>query len=178
MLKRIILSVCVIICLVPALAIADYEYEFSFGTSQMFINELDRRDVRGESQVVLPTTSALFIGERIWGPRWSTIIGYNLPLETQKFIVDGLLVEEVAATVLSVGQAYRVLSFRITQNSILSFQIGALASFLFGEAVEITPTAGLRMHLVTDTGFAMYFGGLASYGLKGGVLMYGIGHRF
>lgn len=144
----------------------------------MLIDELDRQDMRGSNHLVLPTTSALFIGERLWGERWSTIVGFNLPLETQEFIVDGQLVEEVAAKVMSVGQAVRFFSFAFTERSTLSIQFSVLASVIFGEPVEVTPTTGMRVHLATDQGFSMYIGGLASYGLKGSVLLYGVSQRF
>lgn len=157
---------------------AEPHYEFSFGTSQMFIDQLDRAELKGQSKVVLPTTSALFLGERLWSPRWSTIAAFNLPLVTQKFLVGGELVEEVAAKTFAVGQAWRPVSIAVGDRSVFTLQLAALASALFSSDIYITPSIGTRLHLVSDTGFTMYFGGLASYGLRGGVLLYGVGHRF
>lgn len=168
----------IVLLLSSGLSYAEFKYEFSFGTSQMFIDEVSRQELRGQNRVVMPTTSALFVGERFWGKRWSTIVGYNLPLETQKFLVNGELVEEIAAKTLSIGQAYRLFIVPINNDAVLSLQVAPMMSFLFSQELAITPSLGSRIHLASQSGFAMYLGGIASYGLKGAVLLYGVGHRF
>lgn len=157
---------------------ADANYEFSFGTSQMFIDDIERQDLKDEKKVILPTTSALFIGERYWGRHWSSIVSFNLPLVTQKFIVAGELVEEVSASTLSMGQGYRFNPINISNDAFLTLQLGALVSVIKSKTTKVAPSFASRVVVSTHDGFAMYLGSLFTIGLNGYVLFYGVGHSF
>ena len=156
----------------------EHRYEFSFGTSQMLVDDIQRSELKSQHKIVLPTTSALMLGEYVWNKRWGTLVAFNMPLVTQKFIVNGELVEETASNSLVLAQRYSLFRFAINKTSELSFQTALAASTIFADEITLTPTLAMRLHVSEQTGFSMYLGGLASYGIKGYVLFYGVGHRF
>jgi hypothetical protein len=159
------------------------KYEFSFGTAQLFVDDLKRKEYQDKDKIVLPTTSALFIGEYFINKKWGLISAFNLPLATQKFLIkDSVngdeLIEEVASSSLILGSWYSIADFALNVNSLVQVEPGILLSTIFDSEIIYTPSATTRLKLVTQNGFSMYIGALASYGLKGYVLFYGVGHQF
>ncbi|MDH5301903.1 MAG: hypothetical protein OEW58_11130 [Gammaproteobacteria bacterium] len=172
-----IFSVAAALMLNPAYAY-ERKFELSFGTSQMLVDEVDRVDVKNSKKIILPTTGALLISEYLWSERWGTMLAANLPLETQKFLVNNELVEESASATCLLGQRYTPFNWQITEKASMSPQIGVFVAAMVGEKLELSPTVAGRIHINDDSGFTMYVGSSASYGIKGYVLFYGIGHRF
>jgi len=154
------------------------QFEVSFGTSQMLVDEIDRRDLKNKSKVVLPTTGALFIAEYLWSESWGSLFVLNLPLVTQKFVVNGELIEEAAATTYMIGQRYSPYQWNITNTAVLAPQIALLISAIQGDKWQISPSVAGRLHVYKETGFSMYLGSTVTYGIKGYVLFYGIGQKF
>lgn len=152
--------------------------ELSIGTSQMLVDEVNRADIKDNKKVILPTTGALLIVEYLWSDRWGSLFAFNLPLVTQKFIVNNELIEESAAKTYMLGQRYTPFQWEVTKTAIVSPQVSLLASAIMGDKIQISPTLAGRLHIRDDSGFSMYAGSSATYGIKGYVLFYGIGHRF
>lgn len=159
------------------------KYEFSFGTSQLFVDDVKRKEYQDKDKIVFPTTSALFIGEYFINKKWGLISAFNLPLVTQKFLIkDSIngdkLIEEVASSSLILGSWYAVADFALNVNSLVQVEPGILLSTIFDSEIIYTPSVSTRLKLITEDGFSMYVGALASYGLKGYVVFYGVGHQF
>lgn len=159
------------------------KYEFSFGTAQLFVDDVKRKEYQDKDKIILPTTSALFIGEYLMNQDWGFISAFNLPLATQKFLIkDSIsgdhLIEEVASSSLILGSWYSIFDFTLHKTSQVQVEPGLLLSTIFDDEVLFTPSATTRLKLITQAGFTMYVGALTSYGLKGYVLFYGVGHRF
>ncbi|MDH4274474.1 MAG: hypothetical protein OEW08_05510 [Gammaproteobacteria bacterium] len=154
------------------------KYEFSFSTSQMFIAETDRQDLKDARKVVLPTTSAVFLGEYAWNDKTSSIVSFNLPLVTKRYVVNGALVEEAASNTLSFGQGVKLWGTPFGESSRLSLQFAGMISVIDGYPLQASPSIALRAHLASSDNFTMFIGGLGTYGIKGYVIFYGVGHRF
>lgn len=152
--------------------------ELSFGTSQMLVDEVDRAELKDRKKIILPTTGALLIAEYLWNDDWGTLLSVNIPLVTQKFIVNNELIEESAAKTILIGQRYTPIHWKLSKNATLSPQVSMLISTILGSNPQISPTAAARLHIAEKRGFSMYLGSSATYGIKGYVLFYGIGHRF
>ena len=65
-------------------------------------------------------------------PRISVIHIFNLPLTTQKTVVDGQLREEFVAPSVALGARVTALSFEVFAESHLELQFAALAGFTLG----------------------------------------------
>lgn len=152
--------------------------ELSFGTSQMLVDEVNRADIKKATKVILPTTGALLIAEYLWSDKWGSLLAFNLPLVTQKFIVNGELIEESAAKTFMLGQRYTPIDWHVTKTAILSPQISLLVSAIAGDTIQMSPTLAGRSHVRDQSGFSMYAGTTLTYAIKGYVLFYGIGHQF
>ncbi|MDH5256544.1 MAG: hypothetical protein OEX07_01005 [Gammaproteobacteria bacterium] len=153
-------------------------FELSFGTSQMLVDDVDRADIKDRKKVILPTTGALLIAEYLWNDRWGTIFAFNLPLVTQKFVVNNELIEETAAKTYLLGQRFSPFTWHLTKTASLSPQISALLSAMVGSSTQFSPSLAGRIHITDQGGFSMYLGSTVTYGIKGYVLFYGIGHQF
>lgn len=150
----------------------------SFGTSQMLVDDVERGDIKNRKKVVLPTTGALLTAEYLWNDTWGSLLAFNLPLDTQKFLVDNVLVQETAASTLLLGQRYTPVQWHISDSAIVSPQLGVLLSTMFGSSTQVSPSIATRIHITDEGGFSMYLGATATYGIKGYVLFYGIGHQY
>lgn len=153
-------------------------FEISFGTSQLLVDDVDRADLKDRKKVVLPTTGALFIAEYFWNDSWGSLFAFNMPLVTQKFIVNNELIEETASESYLIGQRYTPIRWHVTKTAIISPQFGAFFSVILGGNPQVSPSLGGRLNITDDAGFDMYLGSVVTYGIKGYVLFYGIGHQF
>lgn len=144
----------------------------------MLVDDVERMDIKSRKKVVLPTTGALLTAEYLWNDTWGSLVAFNLPLDTQKFLVDNVLVQETAASTFLVGQRYTPVQWRVTDLAIISPQLGFLLSTMFGSSIQVSPSIAGRLHISDESGFSMYLGATATYGIKGYVLFYGIGHQY
>lgn len=162
-----------------ALANSDSTFmELSFGSSQMFISTTVHQELLNEEKVVLPTSSALFLGEWLAAERWSLMGAYNLPLVSQRFLVNNMLVEENANPTLLLGPRYSPMRFWIKNKIRLEPQLGVLLCAVLADDLHWTGSTAGRFHLATRDGFTMYAGGVYTLGIQGWTLFYGAGHRF
>lgn len=154
------------------------KFELSFGTSQMLVDDVERADIKDRHKVVLPTTGAVLIAEYLWNEKWGSLCAFNMPLETQKFMVNNVLVQETAAKSILLGQRYTPIQWHVTDATTISPQVSVLLSTMFGTSTQVSPSLAGRLHITDESGFTMYAGAITTYGIKGYVLFYGIGHQF
>ena len=172
------LLLCCVLARMPLSSASDKTLEVSFGTSQMLVDEVDRLDIKDQSKVILPTTSALFIAEYLWNAQWGSLMAFNLPLNHQKFLVNDELIEETASNTYLFGQRYTPTEWSLKKTAILSPQFSVLLSGMSGDTLQWSPSVAARLHVRDDSGFSMYLGAIVTYSIKGYVLFYGIGHQF
>jgi hypothetical protein len=154
--------------------------EFSFGTSQMYIKDSDRLELANKEKITLPTNSALLIGEYIIFKRLGGTLIFNLPLSSQKFIVDNRIEEERASPYLGLGPRWSLLRLNIFDRAFFEPQLAAFMGTLFLEdwKLEGVPVLAGRAHLSTKDGFTMYLGSFYIVGIESMTVFYGVGHRF
>jgi len=156
----------------------DTRLEITFGTSQMYVEDLYRQDLITQKDIILPTTSAVAIAEYLWNDRWGTMAAVNLPLSTKTSFENGQLVEKSIAESYLFGQRYSPFLIPVSEQSMLSTQVALGLTILRGDNPQITPSLSGRLHIVNKNGFSMYLGNTVTYGIKGNVLYYGVGNRF
>ena len=155
--KYLFLAISLVLCSQFSIA-NEKNVEISFGTSQMLVDEVERAELKNTKKVVLPTTGAVFIAEYLWSEKWGSLFVFNLPLVTQKFIVDGNLIEEAAAETFMLGQRYTPMRWRVTKTAVLSPQVSVLVSTIMGNNIQVSPSFAGRMHITDESGFSMYLG--------------------
>ena len=154
--------------------------EVTFGSSQLFNHQsILAKSGRVESEII-PVTSALLMLEYLAHPRISVIQLFNLPLTTQKTVVDGQLREEFVAPSVALGARVTALSFEVFAESHLELQFAALGGFTLGSRSGdvVFPLAASRIHFSNGSGFALYLGTAFAFRKDTVALLYGIGHRF
>jgi hypothetical protein len=155
-------------------------FEFSFGTSQMYIKDTERQELSNKEKITLPTNSALLIGEYIFFKRLGGTLIFNLPLSSQKFIVDNRIEEERASPYLGLGPRWSPLHINIFDRAFFEPQLAAFMGTLFLEdwKLKAVPVLAGRLHLSTKDGFTMYLGSFYIVGIEAMTVFYGVGHRF
>ncbi len=149
--------------------------EVSFGTSQLFDSEQELTP----GADILPTTSALFIGEYALSMRWNVVGFFNLPLSSNRTITeDGRLKERFAAPALAVGALWTPLIWDFRPTSRLELQTALLGGWVTQRNGRFFPLGAVRLHMVQDEGFALYVGTAVAFRIDTAALIYGVGHRF
>ncbi len=151
-------------------------WEFSFGTSQLFSGQLV--EDLSIDQELLPTTSALFIGERLIARRWSLVGLFNLPLTPTRRVVDGELRSEFAAPSLAFGATWTPLMWGFMDKSRFEIQLALVGGGVLKPGGDIFPLTAVRLRLLQDEGFALYLGAAFAFRVDTLALIYGVGHRF
>lgn len=154
--------------------------EVTFGASQLF----NRQSIITKNGVVeeqvIPVSAALLMVEWLFHLRLSLLGLFNLPLDTQKVVIDGEAREEFVAPSLGLGVRGSALSVEVFAASRLELQLAALAGVTIGSSSGdvIFPLAAGRLHFHNQSGFALYLGGAYAFRRDTVALLYGIGHRF
>jgi hypothetical protein len=154
--------------------------EVTFGAAQLFNRQsIVEENGRLEEQVI-PVSSALLMFEWLFHARFSALALFNLPLDTQKTVVDGESRDEFVAPSLSLGVRASALSIEVFAASRLELQLAALAGVSIGSSSGdvVFPLAAGRLHFANQAGFALYLGGAFAFRRDTVALLYGIGHRF
>ncbi|MFT3921264.1 MAG: hypothetical protein QM778_01890 [Myxococcales bacterium] len=113
-------------------------------------------------------------------PRIAVSSLFNLPLTTQKTVVDGALREEYVAPSVALGVRATALSIEVFEASHLELQFAALGGITIGSRSGdlVFPLAATRIHFSNPGGFALYLGTAFAFRKDTVALLYGIGHRF
>jgi hypothetical protein len=158
----------------------DPAMEFSFGSSQLFIGFSDYEDLNKKEKEIIPTHAALLLGEFFIWKKWRLLTFTNLPLSTQKFVVDGVIYEEKAAPVAGMGPVWAPWQLKTVHGVLFEPQISLLLGAAIKRDFDLVPAplSAARLHLSTPDGFTMYLGGSAVLGVHSLSLIYGVGHRF
>ena len=154
--------------------------EVTFGSAQLFNHQsILAEDGRVREQII-PVTSALFMLEWLLHDRVSVLTMFNLPLTTQKTVVDGQAREEFAAPSIALGFRFSALRFDMFAASKLEVQLAALGGLTVGSTTgdQVFPLAAGRLHFSSNAGFALYLGGAFAFQRDTVAILYGIGHRF
>jgi hypothetical protein len=154
--------------------------EVTFGSAQLFNRQsVVTKSGRVEEQVI-PVSSALLMVEWLFHRRLSLLSLFNLPLDTQKTVIDDQVREEFVAPSLSLGVRVSALSVEVFAASRLELQLAALAGVTIGSSSgdAVFPLAATRLHFANQQGFALYIGGAFAFRRDTVALLYGIGHRF
>lgn len=158
---------------------AEHRLEVTFGSAQLFNHQSILTAGRIEEQIV-PVTSALFMVEWLLHDRLSVLTLFNLPLSTQKTVVDGMIQEEFVAPSVALGLRVSALRFDVFAGSRLEVQLAALGGVTVGSSSgdQVFPLAAGRLHFASSAGFALYLGGAFAFQRDTVAILYGIGHRF
>lgn len=167
----------------PATAPASPEaqvLEITFGSSQLFAHQSITARSGAVKEYVIPVTSALLMVERLLRPWLSVLSMFNLPLVTQKIIVNGEIREDYVAPSLALGARVSPLRIDIFRATRLELQVAALAAVSMGspDGDKIFPLVAGRLHMANRDGFALYFGAAYAFKVDTIAVLYGIGHRF
>ncbi len=153
--------------------------EISFGTSQMFVGENSVERLWNEEKAILPTSTALIVGEYRFDSTWSIQGFYNIPLGMEKVISDaGELELEWAAPTVGLGPNVSLFPVSFRDNLFTTQTALGSVVIIRPEGFNYTLTGSIRLHLAAADGFTMYLGTAGSLGIPGIVLWYGVGHRF
>ncbi len=148
--------------------------EISFGTAQIFATpELDLA-----TKELLPTTSALFIGEWFFWRSVGLVTLLNLPLSTAKSIRNNQVIESFSPPTLAVGLSWAPVSWAFRETSRFEMQLALLGGALLASDGRLFPLAAFRLRLLQNEGFALYLGAAFAFRVESSALIYGVGHRF
>jgi len=155
-------------------------FEFSFGSSQLYLFDDMENASSAESRSVLPAGAALLMAEYIYSENMHALFSFHLPTSTRKQVVDGKVEEDYVAPYLGVGPLWvpYVADFRTYAR--FSIQTSLLCGPVLRGGLDILPAAvlGSRFHLVSKNGTALYLGGSWTVGVQAFALVYGVGQRF
>jgi hypothetical protein len=154
--------------------------EITFGSSQLFNHQSIVTKSGRVKEEIIPVTSALIMLEWLFHDRFSLASFFNLPLVTQKTVVDGEIREEFVAPSIALGARASALRLDVFAKSRLDLQIAALAGVTLGSSGGDTffPLVAGRMHFSNQAGFTLYLGTAFAFRKDTVALLYGIGHRF
>lgn len=155
-------------------------FEISFGQSLLFISQKKIIKILDNSAVVIPTSAILFFVEFRPQKKIKIPVFFNLPTESQQFLVNGQLVNERAAPTYGAGLEFKIFQIKISSESKLDFELGPLASFIMDkkESIRIVPIIAGRTRVMRGENFVMYIGGSYSFGINTFGILYGTGTIF
>ena len=158
----------------------DAKFEFSFGQSLMFISDSDRAEVLENNNLVIPTSSALLLAEMFLTENWNAFLVMNLPLASQKFIIDGQETHEKANPSFLIGPSWTAYRTSLAERAGVEYQLGALLGASLAENKETTPLAVLaaRVNLISKQNSTLYIGYSKTFGVNAATILYGVGHRY
>lgn len=155
-------------------------FEFSFGSSQLYLFSDPGNATAVENRSVLPASAALLTGEFFLSDRLHALLGIHLPTSTRKEVVEGKVTEDYVAPYIGVGPLWEMYNADFRTYARFAIQ----ASFLVGPVLRddwnIIPAAvaGSRLHLVSKNGTSLYLGASWIVGIRAFALVYGVGQRF
>jgi hypothetical protein len=156
--------------------------EVTFGSAQLFEDQAFTSAGGLVQEQVIPVTSALLMVEWLLRERLSVLSLFNLPLTTQKKLVDGQVQEEFVAPSIALGARFSALRLQVFAASHLELQLAALAGITIGSTSAsgdtVFPLAAGRIHFSNQNGFALYLGTAFAFRKDTLAVLYGIGHRF
>ncbi len=158
----------------------DLNFELSFGQSLTFISYSRQVDLRNNEAVIVPTSNLLFFSQFFPNKRFRVPLFFLVPTETKQFLVNGQLINERSSPTIGTGVDFRLFRFRIDKKTMLDFEIGPLASMLFGTSgqVRFAPIAASRLRIARGESAIMYLGTSYSFGINAWGLFYGTGFLF
>lgn len=160
--------------------LAEQTLEVTFGSGQLFNRQsIVTKSGRVEEQII-PVSSALLMVEWLFHDRLSLAGLFNLPLNTQKTVSNGMARDEFVAPSVSLGLRWSALRFDVFAASRLELQLAALGGVTIGSSAGdlVFPLAAGRLHFSNREGFALYLGGAFAFRRDTVAIVYGIGHRF
>jgi len=154
--------------------------EVTFGSAQLFNHQSILAKSGHVEREIIPVSSALLMFEWLFHDRFSMLSLFNLPLTTQKTVVDGQVREEFVAPSLALGARVAALRLEVFAQSRLELQLAALCGLTLGSRSGdlVFPLAAGRIHFSNQRGFALYVGTAFALRKDTVALLYGIGHRF
>jgi hypothetical protein len=158
----------------------EHVIEVTFGSSQLFIHQSILNKSGNVAREIIPVTSALIMLEWLFWRRFSLLSLFNLPLVTEKTVVDGQTREKFVAPSLATGLRFSAIRLDVFAHSKLEFQVAAMVGFTLGgtDAAPVFPMAAGRIHFSNQAGFALYLGTAFAFQKDTVGVFYGIGHRF
>ena len=155
-------------------------FEFSFGSSQLFISPEKEQDLFGDQAIILPTSAMLFFVEFRPFKTLRLPLFFNLPTESKQFIVDSVLISQRANSTFGGGVQFKILKFNIDERSTVELEMGPMVSFLMTktEKLKFAPLLAGRIRIIKNEEFVMYIGSSYSLGIDSWGLIYGTGFLF
>ncbi len=155
-------------------------FEISFGQNLLFISNSKVVDIRNQSAIVIPTSSALFFVELRPSKKLKIPVFFNLPIESKQFLVNGQLVNEKANPTFGSGIEFRIFQLKLDSKSKLELELGPLISIVTSKKgkVLMAPLAAGRFRITRGENFVMYIGSNYSFGVDAWGLMFGTGTMF
>ncbi|MES1204571.1 MAG: hypothetical protein ABUS79_01415 [Pseudomonadota bacterium] len=154
--------------------------EVTFGSAQLFSEQGILTTGGQTTERVIPVSSALMMIEWLFRERLSVLSFFNLPLGTQKTVVNGQAVEEFVAPSVPLGLRASLIRLEVFAASRLEFQVAAMGGVTIGSTSGdvLFPMIASRIHFASQNGFALYLGTAFAFQKDTLALLYGIGHRF
>lgn len=157
-------------------------FEFSFGSSQLYLFS-DLEDASAaESRSVLPASAALLMGEYFFSEKVHGLLGFHLPTSTRKTVDDhtGAVSEDYVAPFLGVGPLWEPYAANFRTYARFGTQLSLLCGPVLRGGWDVLPAAvaGGRLHLASKNGTSLYLGTSWTVGVKAFALVYGMGQRF
>ena len=165
---------------IDTLKTVKHHFELSFGQSLLFISNKQLATIRNQASIIVPTSSFLFFVEFRPEKRLKIPMFFNLPTETKQYLVNGGLINEKASPTFGTGIEFKVFKIKIDERSVIDFEVGPLASFIFDSRnkIRIAPLVAGRFRIKRGENFIMYFGVSYSFGINALGLLYGTGTIF
>jgi len=159
-------------------------FEFSFGSSQLFIAEAKEIELHDSNSIILPTSAMLFFVEFRPFKILRIPVFFNLPTESKQFLVDSVLVNERANPTFGTGLQFKIFKLNIDENSTIEWEMGPLVSVIltkravYNTRFLFAPIAAGRLRIIKNENFVMYIGTSYSFGIDSWGLIYGTGFLF
>ena len=153
-------------------------FELSFGTTQSFVRPDRALD---EGTVLMPTTSATFLGEVFMWPTFRLAALYNIPLSTDRVYVEDELQESITYPSFGLGVSWSPVLYTFRRRSRIEVQMAAFAGATLNlDNPRVFPLLASRVHLMQNasTGVGVYVGTAFAFRVETLSLIYGVGYRF
>jgi len=153
-------------------------FELSLGTAQSFVQPDRALD---EETLLMPTTSAMFLGEVFLWPNLRLALLFNLPLSGDRIYVGDNIDQTPTYPSLGMGLSWTPYAFTFRERSLFELQLAAVGGVTLDfDNPRVFPLLASRIHLMqnSDMGVGVYIGSAFAFRVDTLALIYGVGYRF
>jgi hypothetical protein len=167
---------------VPPVESPEWKLELSFGSALLFAEQpLLGLDYDETEQRMVAVTSVMMLGEYLFTERFAFGTALTVPTTPRRRVVDSEVVEDHAASALSIGLTYKPVVLPILEErSVFQLELGLLGGRTIrrAEGNQYFPLLLVRPAITTPDGLSMYLGSAFAFQLDTLALIYGMSQRF